>query len=112
MVESIKGLSNWCHKIAKWTTNFKDEGLWNKMNGWMVTQSLQWQLDLEADRQVTKRWTQDNLENGKEYVGLAETPYWNMMLDRQVLRTEVKHVGHRSFLPQEVVRHEVWIGGS
>jgi hypothetical protein len=28
-----------------------------------------------------------NLENGEEYVGITKTPYWNMMLDRRVLRT-------------------------
>jgi hypothetical protein len=32
------------------------------------------------------------------------------MLDSQVLRTKERLVGHRLFLPQEVVRHEIWIG--
>jgi hypothetical protein len=41
----------------------------------MVTKSLQWQLDLEANRQVIERQTKDNFENGEEYVGLTETPY-------------------------------------
>jgi len=35
-------------RISKWTIDFKDEGLWNKMN-WMVTRKLQRQLDLEVD---------------------------------------------------------------
>ncbi len=77
----------------------------------MVTQSLQWQLDLEANRQITEREIKDNLENGEEYVGIIKTPYRNLMLDRQVLRTKERHVRHMLFLPQEVVRHEVWIGG-
>jgi hypothetical protein len=38
-------------RIIGWPANFKDEELWNKMN-WMITQSLQWQLDLEVNWQV------------------------------------------------------------
>jgi hypothetical protein len=34
-------------------------------------------LDLEANRQVIEREIEDNLENGKEYVGITETPYRN-----------------------------------
>jgi len=30
---------------------------------------------LEANQQVIERQTNDNLEYGKEYVGLIETPY-------------------------------------
>ncbi len=37
----------------------------------MVTWSLQQQLDLEANCQVTGRQTKDNLENGQEYAGLT-----------------------------------------
>jgi hypothetical protein len=48
----------------------------------MVTRSLQQQLDLEANHQVTRKQTKDNLENGKEYVGLIETSYRNLMLDK------------------------------
>jgi hypothetical protein len=33
------------------------------------------------------------------------------MLDRWVLGTKEKHVGHILFLPQKVIRHEVWTGG-
>jgi len=44
--------------------------------------SSQQQLDLEVNCQVIRRQTEDNLENGEEYVGLIETPYWNLMLDR------------------------------
>ncbi len=33
------------------------------------------------------------------------------MLDRRLLKTKVKPTWHRSFLPQEVVRHEVWTKG-
>jgi hypothetical protein len=52
-----------------------------------------------------------NLENGKEYAGITKTPYQNLMLDKRVLRTKERHTRHMSFLPQEVVRCEVWIGG-
>jgi hypothetical protein len=48
----------------------------------MVTRSLHQQLDLEANCQVTEQEIEDNLENGKEYVGIIETPYWNLMLER------------------------------
>jgi hypothetical protein len=41
----------------------------------MVTQSLQRQLDLEENYQVTKRKIEDNLKNGKEYARITETPY-------------------------------------
>jgi len=30
---------------------------------------------LEANHPVIERQTKDNLENGKEYVGLTKTPY-------------------------------------
>jgi hypothetical protein len=32
------------------------------------------------------------------------------MLDKRVLKIEERHVGHRSFLPQDMVWREVWIG--
>ncbi len=54
----------------------------------MVIQNLQRQLDLEANPQVIERQIKDNLENGEEYVWLIETSYWNVMLDKQVLRIE------------------------
>ncbi len=85
-------------RIVEWTTDFEDEGLWNKMNR-MLTQSLQWQLDLEADHKVIERWIKENFENGKEYARLTKTPYWNLMLDRWVLRIEERLVWHKSFLP-------------
>jgi hypothetical protein len=40
-----------------------------------------------------------HLKNGEEYVGLKKTPSQNLMLDRQVLITEERCTGHRSFLP-------------
>jgi hypothetical protein len=61
-------------------------------------------LDLEANQQVIENQTKDNFENGKEYVGLIETPYQNLMLDKRVLRTKERPIGHISFLPQEMVR--------
>jgi hypothetical protein len=66
---------------------------------------------LEANWQVIKSQTKDNFENGEDYAGLTKTPYQNLMLDKQVLRIEERHAGHMSFLPQEVVRHDVWIEG-
>jgi predicted translin family RNA/ssDNA-binding protein len=77
----------------------------------MVTWNLQQQLNLEANRHVIERQTKDNLESGEEYARLIETLYRNLMLDKQVLRIKEKPTGHRSFLLQEVVRHEVWIRG-
>jgi hypothetical protein len=44
-------------------------------------------------------------------VGITETPYRNLMLDIQVLRIEKWLARHMSFLPQEVVRCEIWTNG-
>jgi hypothetical protein len=74
------------------------------MMKWMVTWILQQQLDLEANRQVIESKIEDNFENGKEYARLIETPYQNLMLDTQVLRTEERIARHMSFLLQEVIR--------
>ncbi len=63
---------------------------------------------MEANRQGPKWKTKDNLENGGEYAKITKTPYQNMMLDKWILRAKERPIGHRSFLPQEVVRHEVW----
>jgi len=57
------------------------------------------------------RQTKNNLENGEEYARLIKTPYHNLMLDKQVLKTNERLAGHRLFLPQKVVRCEIWIGG-
>jgi hypothetical protein len=48
----------------------------------MVIRSLQQQLNLEANQQVIERQIDDNLEYGNEYIGLIETPYRNLMLDK------------------------------
>jgi hypothetical protein len=69
----------------------------------IVTQSLQQQLNLDANQQIIESLTENNLENGEEYVRFIETPYWNLMLDKQVLITKERHVGHMLFLPQKVV---------
>jgi hypothetical protein len=66
---------------------------------------------LEANQQVIENQTEDNFENRKEYVKLIETPFQNMMLDKQVLRTKESLIGHRWILPQKVVQHDVWTGG-
>jgi hypothetical protein len=58
---------------------------------------------LEANKQVIEKQTKDNIENGKECVEFTETPYWNLMLDKRVLKTKENPARHRLFLPQEVV---------
>jgi hypothetical protein len=55
MLGNIRGLSNWrCKDYVERSTHFENDELWNKMNK-MVTQNLQWQLDLEANWQVIER---------------------------------------------------------
>ncbi len=67
---------------------------------------------LKTNRQVIESWIEDNFENGEEYARLIKTPFQNPMLDKQVLRTKKRHVGHRSFLPQEVVQQVYGLGVS
>jgi hypothetical protein len=43
-----------------------------------------------------------------EFARLTKTPYQNLMLDKKVLRIEERLVGHKPFLPREVVQHEIW----
>jgi len=59
---------------------------------------------LEANQQVIEKQTNDNLEYGKEYVGLIETPYWNLMLDKRVLITKEKPERHKLFLPEDITQ--------
>jgi len=33
------------------------------------------------------------------------------MLDKRILSTKERHARHSLFLPQEVVRREIWTGG-
>jgi heterodisulfide reductase subunit B len=68
-------------------------------------------LDLEANCQITKREIKYNFENGDECVEITKTSYCNLMLDRRVLKIEEIFARHVSFLPQEVVRHEIWNRG-
>jgi hypothetical protein len=65
---------------------------------------------VEVDRQVIANQTKEKIDNGEEYARLTKTPYRNMMLDRWVMIIEERFTGHMSFLPQEVVWCEVWIG--
>ncbi len=88
----------------------KKKGLWKKMNQ-MLTQSLQQQLDLKVNHQGLKGKTEDIHENGREYVRIIETPYWNLMLDRWVLIIEERPTWHKLILAQKVIRGEVWISG-
>jgi hypothetical protein len=68
-------------------------------------------LDLEANHRGLEGETKYNHENGKEYVGITQTPYQNLILHMRVLKIEKKPSRHKPFLPQEVVRCEVWNGG-
>jgi hypothetical protein len=107
LLESIKGLHSWHHKDYNIIYKLWRKKIMNKMNR-MVTQILQWQLDLEANRQVIKRQIEDNIENGEEDARLTETPYRNLMLDKWVLRTKERQVRHMLFLPQKVVWWDLW----
>jgi hypothetical protein len=51
-----------------------------------VTYSLQQQLNLEANHHNPKGEIEDNHGNRKEYVGITQTPYWNLMFNKQILR--------------------------
>jgi hypothetical protein len=66
---------------------------------------------LEVNQQVIQSQTKDNLENQEEYVRFVETPYWNLMLDKQVLKIEESPTGHMLFLPQEMVWWDVCTRG-
>jgi hypothetical protein len=39
-------------------------------------------LDLKVNHQGFKGKIEDIHENGREYVKIIKTPYWNLMLDR------------------------------
>jgi hypothetical protein len=54
----------------------------------MVTQSLQQQLDLEANYQGLEGEIENNHENGREYAEIKKTSYQNLMFDRKILRIE------------------------
>jgi hypothetical protein len=60
-------------------------------------------LDLEANCQILGRQIENDLEDREEFVGLIETPYRNVMLDRRIMQIDERLVGNRLFLPQEVV---------
>ncbi len=68
-------------------------------------------MDLEANYQVIESQIENNLENGEEYARLIKTPYQNLILDRQILKTEERLAKHMSILPQEVIRWDIWIEG-
>jgi hypothetical protein len=53
---------------------------------WMATQSLQQQL--EANHQGLKGEIEDNHENGWGYAGITQTPHWNLILDKQIMKTK------------------------
>jgi hypothetical protein len=67
-------------------------------------------LDLDANHQVLKD-KQHNNENGRKYGHIPKNPYQNLMLEKQVLKIEKRPTRHKLFLPQEVVRREIWTSG-
>jgi len=91
-------------RIAKQSTYFKDENLWNKMNR-MVSRNL------KASRQLIEKQTKDKFKNGEEYGRLIETTFQNLMLNKWLLRIEERFARNRSFLPQEMVQQDVWTRG-
>jgi len=56
---------------------------------------------LEANCQGFERQIKVNHENGREYAEITKTPYWNSMLDKQVMKTIERPIRHRLFLPQK-----------
>ncbi len=65
---------------------------------------------MDANRKVLKDKQHDH-ENGREYVQIPKNPYQNLMLENQVLKIKKIPTRHKLFLPQEVVRRDIWIGG-
>ncbi len=110
MLKLLEILSGWCHKdfraiykLWRWRIVKQDE---SDANSGIYNDN-----DLKVDRQVIEIWTKDNYKNGKEYVELIETPYWNMMLDRWIIKTKEKTTRHKLLLSQEVIWCEIWIRG-
>ncbi len=66
---------------------------------------------MEANRQGLEKQIKVNHENGRKYAEITKTPYWNLMLDKQVMKTIERPTRHMLFLPQKVVRCEVWTNG-
>jgi len=58
---------------------------------------------LEANRQVIEKQTKEKFKNGEEYGGLTKTPFQNLMLNKQVLKTKERLEGDKLFLPQKMV---------
>ncbi len=55
-----------------------------------------------------------NKRQSWKWKGVCENyknPILDLMLDKWVLKTEERPIGHKSFLPQEGGRCEIWIGG-
>ncbi len=85
-MESIKSLSGWCCKDCKTIYRF-----WKRRIGKQdeSNDDLQFTTAIGFGGKLSSYYMKKkyNLENGEEYVGITKTPYWNMMLDRRVLRT-------------------------
>ncbi len=98
MLESSRGLKNWCRKDYRtiyklWRRRIMKQDESNGDSKFTTTIAFGGKLSRASKRNK-------NHENGKEYVGIRKTPYRNMMLDGQVLKTEERPTIHRLFLPQ------------
>ncbi len=91
-------------RTIEWSTNFEEKKCETRLIRWrLVVYNGNWiWKQFVKLLNEKKRKKKKNLENGEEYVGIIETPYWNLTLDRQILKTKKRHARHRSFLPQEV----------
>jgi hypothetical protein len=109
MLKNIKGLRSWFCK--NYRTIYK---LWR----WRIVKQNELDGDLEfimtigLGGKLANYWKPNRKQFWKEeYARLIETPYYNMMLDKWVLRTKERPARHKFFLLQEVVQWDVWTGG-
>jgi hypothetical protein len=109
MLGNIRGLSDWCCKDCKviyrlWKQRIVKQ---NILDG-----DLKFTMTIGFGGKSSNHWntTENNLENGKEYAGLTQSPCKKLMLDQWVLKIKERFAGHKSFLPQEMAQREVWIG--
>ncbi len=108
-VRNIKGLNGWCLKDCRVIYRLCKQRIvkQNESNG-----NLKFIMTIGLKGISSSYWkmNQRQFQNGKEYARLIETPYRNLMLDRWILKTKEKIIGHKLFLSQEVVQCEIWIG--
>jgi hypothetical protein len=111
MLESTKGLNSWHHKDCKTIYKLYKQRIMkqNESNGNLESTTIiglggKLLSHLKINRKQSWKW------RGvcQAYI---KTPYRNLMLDKWILIIKEIHARHMLFLPQKVVRHEVWIGG-